>query len=42
MANEDQVKNKKDEAIQKLATPEEDKQTSTNDERLKKDKENQS
>ena len=42
MANEDQMKNKKDEAIQKLATPEEDKQTSTNDERLKKDKENQS
>jgi hypothetical protein len=38
---QDQVKDKKDEAIQKLATPEEDKQTSTNDERLKNDKEKQ-
>src|SRR5687768_4577753 len=38
---QDQVKDKKDETIQKLATPEEDKQTSTNDERLKNDKEKQ-
>ena len=36
------VKDKKDEKIQKLATPEEDKQTSTNDERQKNDKEKQS
>jgi len=30
----DPVKDKKDETIQKLSTPEEDKQTSTNDERM--------
>jgi len=42
VANQDQVKDKKDETIQKLATPEEDKQTSTNDERQKNDKEKQS
>jgi hypothetical protein len=41
MASKD-VKDKKDETIQKLATPEEDKQTSTNDERQKNDKEKQS
>lgn len=41
MANKD-VKDKKEETIQKLATPEEDKQTSTNDERQKNDKEKQS
>ena len=35
------LKDKKDEAIQKLATPEEDKRTSTNDERQKNDKEKQ-
>ena len=39
--NQEQVKDKKDEAIQKLAMPEEDKQTSTNDERQKNDKEKQ-
>jgi hypothetical protein len=33
---------KKDETIQRLATPEEDKQTSTNDERMKQDKDKQS
>jgi|GEM_PF-3325529 hypothetical protein len=38
----DPVKDKKDETIQKLSTPEEDKQTSTNDERMKKDKDKQS
>lgn len=42
MANQEAVKDKKEETIQKLATPEEDKQTSTNDERLKNDKEKQS
>jgi len=38
----DQAKDKKEEAIQKLATPEEDKKTSTNDERMKQDKDKQS
>jgi len=38
VAKPDAVKDKKDEAIQKLSTPEDDKQTSTNDERQKKDK----
>lgn len=33
------MKDKKDETIQKLATPEEDKQASTNDERQRNDKE---
>jgi hypothetical protein len=42
VANQDPVKDKKEETIQKLATPEEDKQTSTNDERQKNDKEKQS
>lgn len=42
ISNQDTVKDKKEETIQKLATPEEDKQTSTNDERLKNDKEKQS
>jgi hypothetical protein len=42
LTNQDPVKDKKEETIQKLATPEEDKQTSTNDERQKKDKEKQS
>ena len=42
VANQDPVKDKKEETIQKLSTPEEDKQTSTNDERLKNDKEKQS
>ena len=36
------VSDKKDETIQRLATPEEDKQTSTNDERMKQDKEKKS
>jgi hypothetical protein len=40
--SKDNMKDKKDETIQKLATPEEDKQTSTNDERQKNDKEKQS
>lgn len=35
------LKDKKDETIQKLSTPEEDKQTSTNDERMKNDKDKQ-
>ncbi len=38
----DAVSEKKDEAVQRLATPEEDKQTSTNDERMKQDKDKQS
>ena len=42
LAEQDAVKDKKDETIQKLATPEKDKQTSTNDERQKNDKEKQS
>jgi len=42
VANQDPAKDKKDETIQKLSTPEEDKQTSTNDERQKNDKEKQS
>jgi hypothetical protein len=42
VTNQDPVKDKKDEAVQKLSTREEDKQTSTNDERVKKDKEKQS
>ena len=42
LANQEPGKDKKDEVIQKLSTPEEDKQTSTNDERLKNDKEKQS
>lgn len=41
MANPDLAKDKKDEAIQRLATPEEDKKTSTNDERQKNDKDKQ-
>jgi hypothetical protein len=40
--NQPAVTDKKEEAIQKLATPEEDKLTSTNDERQKNDKEKQS
>ena len=42
ITNQDPAKDKKDETIQKLSTPEEDKQTSTNDERQKNDKEKQS
>jgi hypothetical protein len=42
VANQDPAKDKKDETIQKAATPEEDKQTSTNDERMKQDKDKQS
>lgn len=42
VSDQEPVKDKKDEAIQKLSTPEEDKQTSTNDERLRNDKEKQS
>jgi hypothetical protein len=42
MANQDAQKGKEEETIQKLATPEEDKLTSTNDERQKNDKERQS
>lgn len=42
VADQDAEKNKKDETIQKLATPEEDKKTITNDERQKNDKEKQS
>jgi hypothetical protein len=41
VAGQDPKKDKKDETIQKLATPEEDKQTSTNDERMKIDKDKQ-
>lgn len=40
--NQTASSDKKEETIQKLATPEEDKQTSTNDERQKNDKEKQS
>lgn len=36
------VSDKKEETVQRLATPEEDKQTSTNDERMKQDKDKQS
>lgn len=42
VANQDQATDKKDETIQKAATPEEDKQTSTNDQRMKQDKDKQS
>ncbi len=42
VAEQDPAKDKKDETIQRLATPEEDKQTSTNDERQKNDKDKQS
>jgi hypothetical protein len=42
VTKQDPAKDKKEETIQRLATPEEDKQTSTNDERQKKDKEKQS
>ncbi|MGZ8544698.1 MAG: hypothetical protein ACXWV0_05345 [Flavisolibacter sp.] len=42
VANQDPAKDKKEETVQRLATPEEDKQTSTNDERQKNDKDKQS
>lgn len=42
VAGPGQAKDKKEETIQKLATPEEDKKTSTNDERMKQDKDKQS
>lgn len=42
VAGMDPAKDKKEETIQRLATPEEDKQTSTNDERQKNDKDKQS
>ncbi|OQP60573.1 hypothetical protein A3860_32685 [Niastella vici] len=42
VAKQDPTKDKKDEAIQKAATPEEDKKTATNDERMKQDKDKQS
>jgi hypothetical protein len=41
IANPNTAKDKKEETIQRLATPEEDKQTSTNDERQKNDKDKQ-
>jgi len=42
VAGQEPAKDKKDETIQKAATPEEDKKTSTNDQRMKQDKEKQS
>ncbi len=41
MTNQNSAKDKKEETIQRLSTPEEDKQTSTNDERQKNDKDKQ-
>jgi hypothetical protein len=42
VANQDVTKDNNDETRQKLSTPQEDEQTSTNDERLKNDKDKQS
>jgi len=41
VTGQDPAKDKKDETIQKAATPEEDKKASTNDERMKQDKDKQ-